>query len=183
MWVVSLINRHFWRDLATAPRDWAPANLMREIRGHLRGHFTGPDGRYNALQKITYGLVLGVVLPMMIITGLAISPGIEPSAPWLIEGLGGRQSARSLHFLSAWALFAFVVVHLVMIYLIEVGLQVLVCVVQWLQKHSIVKVQLGKIVLMSILLHMVGVNVVESLMENIVKKIVIVRENRLEMNV
>ena len=117
MWVVSLINRHFWRDLATAPRDWAPANLMREIRGHLRGHFSGPDGRYNALQKITYGLVLGVVLPMMIITGLAISPGIEPSAPWLIEGLGGRQSARSLHFLSAWALFAFVVVHLVMVVL------------------------------------------------------------------
>ena len=50
----------------------------------------------------------------MLFTGLAISPGFEPAAPWLVEVLGGRQSARSLHFIAAWGIFTFVVIHLVL---------------------------------------------------------------------
>jgi len=115
MWVASLINRHFWRDIATSPKEWSPAGIAASVKAHLRGHFTGEDGGYNALQKITYGVVLGILLPMMVFTGLAISPGFEPAAPWLVDVLGGRQSARSLHFIIAWALFGFVIVHLVMV--------------------------------------------------------------------
>lgn len=115
MWIASLINRHFWRDIATSRSDWSLATFKAEIRDHLKGRFTHEGAKYNALQKISYGIVLGIILPMMIVTGLAISPGFEPAAPWLVDALGGRQSARSLHFLFAWALFGFVVVHLVMV--------------------------------------------------------------------
>ncbi|MEM1372651.1 MAG: cytochrome b/b6 domain-containing protein, partial [Pseudomonadota bacterium] len=85
-------------------------------KAHLKGRFAGEGGsQYNTLQKLTYGVVLGVLLPSMVFTGLAISPGFEPAAPWLIDGLGGRQSARSLHFITAFALFAFFAVHIVMV--------------------------------------------------------------------
>ena len=67
---------------------------------------------YNPAQRILYGVMLGVVLPLLVFTGLAISPGLEPAAPWLVELLGGRQSARSLHFIAAWALAGFAVIHL-----------------------------------------------------------------------
>lgn len=114
MWIASLINRHFWRDIATSPSDWSPRALIASAKAHLAGNFH-EEGKYNALQKISYGVVLGVLLPMMIFTGLAISPGFEAAAPWLVDGLGGRQSARSLHFLFAWAIFAFFILHVVMV--------------------------------------------------------------------
>ena len=110
MWVASLVNRHFRRDVATGFSDWKPAAWKRALAQHTRDDVE-PDGRYNALQKIAYGLVLGVLLPLMVFTGLAISPGIEPAVPWLVDLLGGRQSARSIHFITAWLLFAFAVGH------------------------------------------------------------------------
>lgn len=118
MWVAMLINRHFARDIAAPLRSWSPANLWGEAKAHLKGRLHSEDGgQYNTLQKLSYGVVLGVLLPMMVLTGLAISPGFEPAAPWLIDGLGGRQSARSLHFITAFALFAFFIVHIVMVLL------------------------------------------------------------------
>ena len=117
IWVAMLVNRHFARDLMTRVSDWKPTSLWQDIRAHLGGHFESGDGKYNILQKISYGVVLGIFLPMMIFTGLAISPGFEPAAPWLVDLLGGRQSARSLHFIFAWAIFAFFVVHVVMVLL------------------------------------------------------------------
>jgi thiosulfate reductase cytochrome b subunit len=69
---------------------------------------------YNPVQKILYGGVLGVLLPLMVFTGLAISPGFQAAAPWLLDVLGGRQSARSLHFIAAWGLFGFFVIHIVL---------------------------------------------------------------------
>jgi thiosulfate reductase cytochrome b subunit len=116
MWIASIVNRHFWRDIATSPRDWTPAALRAEVKQHLRLKFQS-KGAYNRLQKIAYGIVLGILLPMMIFTGLAISPGFEAAAPWVVDVLGGRQSARSLHFLVAWALFGFLVIHLIMVLL------------------------------------------------------------------
>ena len=124
MWILSLINRHFWRDIAASPREWSPRILLQSARDHLKGGFESIGGIYNPLQKISYGIVLGVLLPMMIFTGLAISPGFEPAAPWLVDILGGRQSARSLHFIFAWALFGFVVVHVVMVVLAGAAMQI-----------------------------------------------------------
>lgn len=117
MWAAMLANRHFTRDLMTKVSDWKPSSLVHDIREHLRGKFEGANGSYNVLQRIAYGVVLGVLLPMMVFTGLAISPGFEPAAPWLVDALGGRQSARSLHFLFAWGLFGFLVLHIFMVLL------------------------------------------------------------------
>lgn len=114
MWVMSLINRHFTRDIATTRSDWRPSAWIASIKEHIRPG-AHSDRSYNPVQKITYGLVLGVGLPMMIATGLAISPGFEVIAPWMVDVLGGRQSARSLHFLFAWGLAGFVLIHLVMV--------------------------------------------------------------------
>jgi thiosulfate reductase cytochrome b subunit len=118
IWIAMVANRHFARDLAAPLSAWSPANLWNDIRHHLKGHFEAEGGeKYNTLQKLAYGVVLGVLLPLMVFTGLAISPGFEPAAPWLVDILGGRQSARSLHFIAAFALFAFFVVHIVMVLL------------------------------------------------------------------
>ena len=113
-----LINRHFTRDIAAPVSAWNPAHLWADAKAHLKGRFEAEDGsQYNTLQKLTYGMVLGIMLPLMVFTGLAISPGFEPAAPWLVDLLGGRQSARSIHFIIAFALFAFFVVHIVMVLL------------------------------------------------------------------
>jgi thiosulfate reductase cytochrome b subunit len=113
VWATMLANGHFRRDLATGAGDWTPGALLASLRGR-GGAGPASAGAYNPVQRILYGLMLGVVLPLMVFTGLAISPGFEPAAPWLVELLGGRQSARSLHFIAAWALAAFVAVHIVL---------------------------------------------------------------------
>ncbi|HSJ79442.1 MAG TPA: cytochrome b/b6 domain-containing protein, partial [Erythrobacter sp.] len=96
IWIAMLANGHFRRNLASTPRDWTPGAVRASLKAH-----SGSDGAqgYNPVQRILYGMVFGVLLPMMVITGLAISPGFEPAAPWLVDLLGGRQSARSLHFI------------------------------------------------------------------------------------
>ena len=69
------------------------------------------------LQKLAYGAVLLVLLPGIVLTGLAMSPGIDAAVPLLVDLLGGRQSARSLHFLCAGGLVAFFAVHIAMVLL------------------------------------------------------------------
>lgn len=116
-WLAMLINRHFARDIATTRREWAPRAIWGDVKAHLRFDFDNTPGRYNFLQKLSYGLVLGMLLPGMVFTGIAISPGMGPNFAWLIELLGGRQSARSLHFILAWALFGFFVIHVALVLL------------------------------------------------------------------
>ncbi|WP_379546308.1 cytochrome b/b6 domain-containing protein [Qipengyuania sp. DSG2-2] len=115
MWIAMLVNRHFQRDITTTRREWKPAAVWADIKAHLRFDFEHAGGKYNFLQKVAYGLVFGVFLPMMVFTGMAISPGVEPWLGWLTEVLGGRQSARSLHFIFAWAVFGFFVIHVALV--------------------------------------------------------------------
>ena len=82
------------------------------MRAHLKFDFNTYGDKYNFLQKAAYGVVLFVLLPLMIFTGMAISPGMDAAWPFLTEMFGGRQSARSIHFLAAWALFGFFVLHI-----------------------------------------------------------------------
>jgi thiosulfate reductase cytochrome b subunit len=72
---------------------------------------------YNTLQKLAYLGVLGVLLPVMILAGLTMSPAMDAAWPWLLDLFGGRQSARSIHFITAFLLVLFVVVHLAMVVL------------------------------------------------------------------
>ena len=117
MWVAMLLNRHFQRDLVTTRKEWRPRAIWHDIVEHLKLNFDHGGSKFNFLQKLAYGLVLGVFLPMMIFSGIAISPGMEPTFGWLVDLLGGRQSARSLHFIFAFAIFGFFVVHLVLVLL------------------------------------------------------------------
>lgn len=117
MWVAMLVNRHFKRDIATSKREWKASNIVADVKAHLKLDFDHGAGKYNFLQKLSYGLVLGVFLPMMIFSGVAISPGMEPTFGWLVDLLGGRQSARSLHFIFAFAIAGFFVVHVLLVIL------------------------------------------------------------------
>jgi len=71
--------------------------------------------RYNVLQQLTYLLVVFVLFPLMILTGLTMSPGIDSAVPQLLSLFGGRQTARLIHFVVAKGLSFFVIVHLVMV--------------------------------------------------------------------
>ncbi|MDC9835821.1 cytochrome b/b6 domain-containing protein [Rhizobium binxianense] len=117
--VYGLVSRHFRRDLAPSGNELGPAHLGHEIVNHIRLRFPkGPEARhYNTLQKLTYLLVIFLLLPLMVATGLTMSPGFNAVAPWLLDVFGGRQSARTLHFLTAFSLVAFVVVHVAMVIL------------------------------------------------------------------
>jgi thiosulfate reductase cytochrome b subunit len=113
IWVAMLENGHFRRRLVTRPADWTPAAVIASLKAHSADGGDAGHG-YNPVQKILYGGVFGVMLPLMVFTGLAISPGFQAAAPWLLDVLGGRQSARSLHFIAAWGLFGFFVIHIVL---------------------------------------------------------------------
>jgi Ni/Fe-hydrogenase b-type cytochrome subunit len=115
--VAALINRHFRRDIATSRAEWRPSAVWADVRAHLKLDFDAHGAKYNLLQKATYSLVLFVLLPLMIVSGMAISPGMDAAWPFLTDLFGGRQSARSIHFLCAWGLAAFFVVHVVLVLL------------------------------------------------------------------
>jgi thiosulfate reductase cytochrome b subunit len=117
--MVSLLNRHFQRDLTIARDEVRPSHIWQDIKDHARLRFpTGAAAlRYNILQKLAYAGVIFVLLPLIVLTGLAMSPGLTSGWWWLIDLLGGRQSARSLHFIVTAALVVFVIVHLAMVLL------------------------------------------------------------------
>lgn len=112
--VASLRNRHLRKDLVPTVRD--AKNLVPDIRDHLRLRFIHAV-RYSPLQKLAYGGVLFVLFPLIILTGLAMSPGMNAVLPWLPELFGGRQSARTIHFVVMVLLVSFFIVHMVMIVL------------------------------------------------------------------
>lgn len=117
--VAGLVNRHFTRDLRFRRAELAPAHIWHDIREHLAFRFHDPlrPAAFNVLQKASYVLALFVLLPLVIFTGLAMSPGMNAAWPWLVELFGGRQSARSLHFIAMLGITGFVIVHLVLVIL------------------------------------------------------------------
>ncbi|MDP4026394.1 cytochrome b/b6 domain-containing protein [Methylobacterium sp. NEAU 140] len=94
---------------------------IRDFGGSVKEHLLlrFPEGeeakRYNVIQKLTYLAVVLVLLPAMVLAGLAMSPGMDAAWPWLIDLFGGRQSARTVHFIAAGLLVLFVIVHVVLV--------------------------------------------------------------------
>lgn len=108
----SLINGHLRRDVLPNAGDLR--SIGRDIADHARLRFHH-GARYGPLQKLSYATVLLFLLPLMILTGLAMSPGMNAALPWLTEVFGGRQTARSIHFLVMLLLVLFFVVHIAMV--------------------------------------------------------------------
>jgi thiosulfate reductase cytochrome b subunit len=113
--LLTMLGGHLRRDLSPSRQDLR--RIGHSIAQHLRLRFPkGAEARqYNVLQKLTYLAVLCLLCPLIVLAGLAMSPQLDAGYPWLLWLFDGRQSARTIHFVCAFALLAFVVVHLVMV--------------------------------------------------------------------
>ena len=113
--VWGIASWHFVRDLLPSREELG--HVGKEFLEHLRLRFPRGDAakRYNVLQQLAYLLVVFVLFPLMILTGLTMSPGIDSAVPQLLTLFGGRQTARLIHFFTASSLVLFVIVHLMMV--------------------------------------------------------------------
>jgi thiosulfate reductase cytochrome b subunit len=117
--IASLVNGHFRKDLIPVPadRNWS---AFREVfaRYLRRAPPSGADAHcYNVMQRAAYLSVIFVLFPLIIWTGLALSPAFGAAFPWAVNLLGGRQSARTLHFFITGFLVLFLIVHVTMVFL------------------------------------------------------------------
>jgi thiosulfate reductase cytochrome b subunit len=111
----SVASRHLWRDLLPGKEDLRKVGAS--IRDHLfLRHPAGEEAaRYNVLQKIAYTGVVFVLGPLILLTGLTMSPNINAAAPGLLTLFGGRQSARTIHFIAAFSFIGYTLVHVLMV--------------------------------------------------------------------
>jgi thiosulfate reductase cytochrome b subunit len=109
----SLMSRHFSRDLLPRHDDWR--TIASAVRDHLTFKFHRHSVTYNIIQRLTYLFVILVLAPLAVLTGLTMSPGVVAAAPWLLDIFGGRQSARTVHFIVTALFVLFAVVHVVMV--------------------------------------------------------------------
>ena len=98
-----LVTKHFRRDLLPARSPLAGPLL------------SSPADSYNIVQRVTYLGVVFVLFPLIVVTGLAMSPAVTSVMPWLATMFGGHQSARTIHFFAASAVTLFVIGHVTMV--------------------------------------------------------------------
>jgi len=111
--VFGVVTGHFRRNLLPGRADLSWRTIAGTVANHLR--FKPPGESYNVLQRLTYLLVIFVLFPLVIWTGLAMSPAVASVFPSLVKLLGGQQSARTIHFFVSLFLFLFVLVHIAMV--------------------------------------------------------------------
>lgn len=113
----ALVTGHARRNILPQRAELAAASLLSDVKAHLRlpqpAAKTGPP--YSILQKLAYAVLAWVALPLMFLTGVAMSPAITSSYPILLDVFGGSQSARTLHFFTFAFIVLFLVVHLAMV--------------------------------------------------------------------
>jgi thiosulfate reductase cytochrome b subunit len=108
------VTGHGWRNLLPGREGLRPAAVWADLRAHLAHRPVRPGPPYNVLQRWAYSLVLAAV-PVMVLSGLAMSPYVTAGYPWVLDLFGGHQTARSVHFLAFSLIVLFVVVHLAMV--------------------------------------------------------------------
>lgn len=115
--IYGLVSGHFLKNLFPGRGELSWRALSSAIAGHLR--FTRPSAAeawsYNVLQRLAYAFVIFVLFPLVIWTGLAMSPAFVSAIPATVTLLGGQQSARTIHFFVSLALLLFLIVHIVMV--------------------------------------------------------------------
>ena len=107
----AVISRHLTRDLAPTGQDLK--GIGKAVKDHLvLRHPKGDEAkRYNVLQKLAYMGVLFGLAPLIVLTGLTMSPTIDTAFPWLLTIFGGRQAARTIHFIACFSFVGFIVIH------------------------------------------------------------------------
>jgi thiosulfate reductase cytochrome b subunit len=118
--IYGVVSGHVRRDLI--PSKWQLRRLGSSIIEHLRLRFPrGEEARYyNVLQRLSYLTIVFIVAPLLILTGLTMSPGLDAAFPFLTDALGGRQTARTIHFICAFILICFAIIHIVMVLVSDV---------------------------------------------------------------
>jgi thiosulfate reductase cytochrome b subunit len=116
---IGILRRHFHRNFLPSSADLSPKKLLSSVVDHLRLKRPGPEETwsYNVLQRLAYLAVVFVLFPMIVWTGVAMSPSFVSAFPAAVNILGGQQSARTLHFLLTVILVLFLLVHVFMIFL------------------------------------------------------------------
>jgi thiosulfate reductase cytochrome b subunit len=124
--LTGLFGGHFRSHLWPGAHERAPRLVWRDLVDHLRFRIRpatgGPD--YGVLQKCTYSFIVFVAAPLIVLTGLTMSPTVSAAFPVLLRVFGGFQSARTIHFAAFAALLLFVIVHLVMVVASGFGRQI-----------------------------------------------------------
>jgi thiosulfate reductase cytochrome b subunit len=116
--LAGVFTRHFQEKLLPARAQLSWPSIAQVIANHVRLKRPTEDARsYNVLQRLSYLLVVFLLVPLMIWTGLAMSPALVSVVPWLVRAFGGQQSARTIHFFVAVCLVGFLLVHLWMVWL------------------------------------------------------------------
>ena len=107
----ALVSRHITRDLLPNAMDLR--GIGRSVKDHLQLRHPRGEGarRYNVLQKLAYIVVLFGLAPLIVLTGLAMSPTLDAAFPWLLTLFGGRQAARTIHFLACFSFIGFILTH------------------------------------------------------------------------
>jgi thiosulfate reductase cytochrome b subunit len=115
--LAGLFGGHFRAHVWPKAKELAPDLVWRDFRDHLRLRIPPASGgpRYGLLQKCAYSLVVFGVVPLIVVTGLTMSPAVTAGFPFLLSLFGGYQSARTLHFFAFVALILFLLVHVVMV--------------------------------------------------------------------
>ena len=115
--IYSLWTGHFRKDLVPSPpdRNWRAFRNVIARYLHRAPSDESQARSYNVMQRTAYLVVIFVLFPLVIWTGLALSPAFDSAVPIAVNALGGRQSARTLHFFVSAALLLFLLVHVTMI--------------------------------------------------------------------
>lgn len=113
----ALASQHATGDLVPTGRDWR--GIGRSLRDHLLlRHPSGEEAKqYNILQKLAYAGILFILGPLIVLTGLAMSPMIDTAFPWLLTVFGGRQAARTIHFVACFSFIGFILIHVIQVIL------------------------------------------------------------------
>ena len=117
--IAGIRTGHFRRDLLPGASELRPRLVLQDLAGHLQPRMKPLPGGppYGIVQKAIYSGVVFVALPMMLMTGVTMSPAITAAYPWLLQVFGGSQSARTIHFCFFGLLVLFFVIHVAMVVL------------------------------------------------------------------
>lgn len=124
--LAGIVSGHIKQNLAPRSHELSPRLLWQDLGRHVRRQIRAPTGgpQYGLLQKCAYLGVVLVGMPLMVLTGLAMSPAVTAAYPFLSGMFGGFQSARTIHFFLFAALVLFLVGHVLMVVLSGFGRQI-----------------------------------------------------------